>query len=126
MAPALIKPRSVLIIGGGSGIGFEAVAYLVSKTDCKVLVSTLEVTEQCENLAATYPDRLWFHQGDVTVTSDVEEAVRLAVHQMGGIDSLVYCAGLLYVETCARVDLDRVKRVFEVNVLGAITAVCPL
>jgi len=37
----------------------------------------------------------------------------------------VYCAGLLYVETCARADTERVKRVFEVNVLGAIK-VCQL
>jgi NAD(P)-dependent dehydrogenase (short-subunit alcohol dehydrogenase family) len=124
MAPICIEDRrSVLILGGGSGIGLKAVEYLLSRTDCKVVVSTLVVSRECEVLQEVNQGRVWFLQGDVTNAEDRRTAVNSSVERMGGIDSVVYSAGLLYVQRCALADLDMVKKSFEVNVFGCMAVV---
>jgi 3-oxoacyl-[acyl-carrier protein] reductase len=83
--------RVALITGGGRGIG-AATARLLAAEGARVAVSDLdeaparEVAEPLGGLAVG---------GDVSVRAEVEAMVALTIKQLGGLDILVTCAGII-------------------------------
>ncbi len=117
--------RNILLVGGGLGIGLEATKHLISTTSCSIVVFGLHISPECNTLQTAHPDRLLDIKGDVTNSEDRGKAVTLAVEKMGGIDTLVYCAGIMSpIQKIGKVDLDAFKTAFEVNVFGAVGMVC--
>lgn len=103
--------RGVLVLGGGSGIGLKAIEYLLTQTKAKVVCLSLMTTPECDALEIRYANRFWSRKGDVTKKEDFESIVELSLDKMGGaIHSMVYCAGLLYVQRCAQADMDMVRK----------------
>jgi 3-oxoacyl-[acyl-carrier protein] reductase len=85
------KDRVALVTGGGRGIG-AATARLLAAEGAKVAVSDLdevparEVADPIGGLAIAC---------DVSVRADVEAMVDRTVKQLGGLDILVTCAGII-------------------------------
>lgn len=122
--------RSVLVTGGGSGIGLgiaqELVAAGAHVTICGRGADKLSTA--AEKIAATGA----FASGgsvstvaaDVTVESDVERAVARAVETTGRLDGVVACAGGN--ETIApitQLDADAWRRTVDLNVTGTMLTV---
>lgn len=122
--------RSVLVTGGGSGIGLgiaqELVAAGAHVTICGRSADKLSTA--AEKIAATGA----FASGgsvstvaaDVTVESDVERAVARAVETTGRLDGVVACAGGN--ETIApitQLDADAWRRTVDLNVTGTMLTV---
>ncbi|MFM1724464.1 SDR family oxidoreductase [Rhodococcus sp. PAM 2766] len=122
--------RSVLVTGGGSGIGLgiaqELVAAGAHVTICGRGADKLSTA--AEKIAATGA----FASGgsvstvaaDVTVESDVERAVARAVQTTGRLDGVVACAGGN--ETIApitQLDADAWRRTVDLNVTGTMLTV---
>ncbi|WP_420879260.1 SDR family oxidoreductase [Rhodococcus sp. (in: high G+C Gram-positive bacteria)] len=122
--------RSVLVTGGGSGIGLgiaqELVAAGAHVTICGRSADKLSTA--AEKIAATGA----FASGgsvstvaaDVTVESDVERAVARAVQTTGRLDGVVACAGGN--ETIApitQLDADAWRRTVDLNVTGTMLTV---
>ncbi len=102
--------KSVLITGAGSGFG-KGTALALRERGHHVIATT-ESDEQAAALRAEIPD-LTVERIDIT-TGDVERAAQY------DIDVLINNAGAGQTGPLADVPLERVRRLFEVNVFGTL------
>jgi NAD(P)-dependent dehydrogenase (short-subunit alcohol dehydrogenase family) len=101
----------MLVTGGASGIG-HAVTTAALARGAQVAVIDLD--------PAAAPDRALRVAGDVSDDRSVSEAVQRATATLGGLDILVNNAGIGAQGNVEANPLDEWRRVFEVNVLGAV------
>lgn len=115
--------RVALVTGASSGIG-EATAIALAQEGAKVAVSARR-RDRLDDLAT----RIREAGGEVLVLEadllDVDEAQRI-VHDteahFGRLDILVNNAGVMYLEPVDSADLQRWRRMLELNVLGLIAS----
>ena len=96
--------KNIVIVGGSSGIGLAVVQNLsgenianISRTPC--------VVAGVNNLTADVTDRA---------------ALKKAFSRLSRIDALIYCAGTSMAAPVEYAEYDDYKRLFEVNLFGAI------
>ena len=102
--------KTVMITGAGSGFGKGAALALAGRGH--TVIATTETEAQAEALAAEAP-QLTVAKLDIT-TADVAKAAAW------DLDVLIDNAGAGQTGPMADVPLDRVRRLFEVNVFGTI------
>jgi NAD(P)-dependent dehydrogenase (short-subunit alcohol dehydrogenase family) len=102
--------KTVMITGAGSGFGKGASLALAARGH--TVIATTETDAQAEELRAEAP-QLMVHKLDIT-TADVDKAAAW------DIDVLINNAGAGQTGPMADVPLDRVRRLFEVNVFGTL------
>ncbi|MFD9692132.1 SDR family NAD(P)-dependent oxidoreductase [Kitasatospora sp. NPDC059146] len=116
--------KSVLITGGGSGIGRgialafagEGARVAVAGRSLGPLAETVELIERAGGKAVALT-------GDVTNGEDAARLVREVVEQFGGLDVAVNNAGVFGAAgPVADIDEDQFRWVFEVNVTGTLLA----
>lgn len=115
--------QAILIVGGGQGIGLETTKTILatSPSTTKVLVFGLHADAALSSLSKTHVGRVCTVLGDVTVAADREKAVGTCVSVFGGIDTLVYCAGIITpIERIEKVKVKDVEGAFGVNFFGAV------
>lgn len=104
----------ILVVGGGSGIGEHVTKFLLSRHGAKVAVLGLHVTEDIHQLARE--DKVRFIQGDATTPDVQKQALQLVDDYLGGLDALVVTQGVLgEIETIGDLDMEKMRRAFEVN-----------
>ncbi|MBB6345636.1 SDR family NAD(P)-dependent oxidoreductase [Nonomuraea muscovyensis] len=111
--------KSVLVTGGGSGIG-RATALAFAREGARVVVAGRgrEPLEQTVKLAEEAGGQATAITADVTRPADVERLVAGAVSAYGGLDVAVNNAGILTFGPVAEMDEADWARTFEVNVTG--------
>jgi short-subunit dehydrogenase len=114
-----IKDKIAMVTGASSGIG-RALAKLFSEKGAKVAL-VARSKEKLEALSKELPHSFAI-PADMTVKADIERAVRKLTDRFGGIDILVNNAGRGYDAPVEKIDADKFRRIFELNVLGPITA----
>jgi NAD(P)-dependent dehydrogenase (short-subunit alcohol dehydrogenase family) len=102
--------KTVMITGAGSGFGKGAALALAARGH--TVVATTETEAQCEALAAEAP-QLTVAKLDIT-TDDVADAATWE------LDVLINNAGAGQTGPMADVPIDRVRRLFDVNVFGTL------
>ena len=106
--------KTVLITGAGSGFGKLAAVMLAERGH--TVVATTETEEQAEALRAEHPE--------LTVAKlDITDADDVATIDQWDLDVLVANAGLGQTGPLAGIPIERLRRVFEVNVFGTF-AIC--
>jgi NAD(P)-dependent dehydrogenase (short-subunit alcohol dehydrogenase family) len=113
-------PQSVLITGAGSGLGCESALFLAAR-GYAVWGSVLNDAEDASLAAEAQQRRVPVRilRMDVTKPPEVEAGVRLVLEEAGRIDALVHFAGVGLRGFLEDLDLEEVRRVYEVNVFGA-------
>ena len=86
-----MKDMSVLITGGGSGIGEEAARYY-AENDAKVTICGRR-EEKIRAVAESIGPLCTWVVADVTKTADLKNIVTRCVEHGGGIDALISNAG---------------------------------
>lgn len=109
---------NVLVTGGASGIGRATVRRLVREG-----AAVFAVDRDDEGLAETVadsigPGRVETAVVDVRDEAQVAAVVDEAVARLGGIEVLVNVAGIQRTTPIETLDLDDVRALFEVNVVG--------
>lgn len=109
------QPRSVLITGGGSGIGLSAARMFHSQGDQVILTGRTEAKLQRAAESLSDADRVMTHAADVGDNGQVEGMVQAAIDRFGKIDVLVNNAGLNIKER----SLDQLSVVNWQNIIRA-------
>lgn len=119
------QPRSILLVGGGDGIGLETTLHLLlnSPSTIQLIVFGLHINGDLHQYVRAH-GRLHLLQGDVTKPADREKAIQLCLKAAGSLDCMVYCAGLITpIQRIEKADLNAVRLAYEVNVFGVIAMV---
>lgn len=113
-----VNEMSVLITGGGSGIGLGAAQHFGSRgafvtisgrREEPLLVAAEQIGARCNAVV-----------GDVTVPADRQRMVEAAVEHGGGLDALLSLAGNMYVGAIGSLEEDRLLELFHSNVVAGI------
>jgi 3-oxoacyl-[acyl-carrier protein] reductase len=118
-----IKGMSVLITGGGSGLGAGIARHFAAR-GARVTIAGRR-THKLAEVAAEIGEPCRFVTGDVTIEADrramVDNAVEHGgtVSKSGRLDVLVNNAGNMYRGPLAELDEAELRAVFDSNVIGA-------
>jgi meso-butanediol dehydrogenase/(S,S)-butanediol dehydrogenase/diacetyl reductase len=109
--------RKALVTGAASGIGLETARSLAR---AGAHVAMLDVNEPALQAAvATVGQGAHAVPVDVRSGDDVRRAVALATTELGGLDTVVICAGVIHVKPLAEVTAQDWDHTIEVNLRGA-------
>jgi NAD(P)-dependent dehydrogenase (short-subunit alcohol dehydrogenase family) len=109
--------RTVLVTGGGSGIGNGVADAIVAAGGNAMLVG-----RNADKLAAAVRDigaAVRYHPADVTNEDEVSQAVDAAAAWTGRLDGAVHCAGgSETIGPITQIDSDAWRRTVDLNVNG--------
>ncbi len=111
-----LAARRILVVGASSGIG-RAVALSATAAGAQVVFGARradrlkEAVEEAGGGTAIV--------ADVRRPDDCERLVGEAVETLGGLDVLMYCAGITSIARLVDADSEHWRRIFETNVFGA-------
>ena len=108
--------KAALVTGGAAGIG-RACARVLAEAGARVVVADVNL-EGARVTVATMDSGLAI-RCDVSDAEDVAELRRQVESEMGGVDILVNCAGIIaYTEGFRTISLAEWQRVLNVNLTG--------
>ena len=105
--------RTVIVVGGSSGIGYETALRLVGKNFAVANISRTP----CRL------DRVKNYTADVAAGDSLEKAVREAAAATENLYGLVYCAGCSMAAPIEYAEEKDYRYLFEVNYFGALRAI---
>ncbi|BBE35650.1 SDR family NAD(P)-dependent oxidoreductase [Sphingosinicella microcystinivorans] len=109
------KGMSVLITGGGSGLGEATARHLVAE-GARVTISGRRADKV--KAAAEAMGCAWV-AGDVSVAADREAMIAAALAHSGRLDALVNNAGNMYRGPIEKLEEAKLLEIFHTNVVGA-------
>ncbi len=113
--------KVVLITGGTSGIGRHT-ALLLAREGASVVAAgrNPEALASIGKELEASPGKGMSLKMDVTRDDQVKEGIAVVESRLGPVDLLINNAGVGYFRDAWEVDLERVKKVMDVNLYGAI------
>ncbi|KAF2706934.1 tyrocidine synthetase 1 [Pleomassaria siparia CBS 279.74] len=111
--------KVAIVTGASSGIG-AAVATALAKEGCHVALAARR-TDALENLKRKLVIRegkVIIHKTDVVNKEQVEALMQTATKELGPIDIVVSCAGVMYFTMMANVQTEEWDRTVDVNCKG--------
>ncbi|HRI44097.1 MAG TPA: SDR family NAD(P)-dependent oxidoreductase [Fimbriimonadaceae bacterium] len=110
--------RHAIVIGASSGIG-HALAERLAKSGCRV-AAIARRKDLLGALAEKYPDLVFVFEHDVADTETVPAVFQEAAKQLGGLDLVIYTAGVMPEVGAMEFCFEKDRAMVEVNLLGAI------
>ncbi|MDB4938082.1 MAG: Oxidoreductase, short-chain dehydrogenase/reductase family [Labilithrix sp.] len=114
-------PKTVLVTGASSGIG-RALAVELARRGAHVMAAARrepELTKLCAEIAAS-GGKASFTVCDVADPKAAAELVRSTDRELGSLDMVISNAGVGGSTHSARLDVESVSRMIDINVRGAI------
>jgi NADP-dependent 3-hydroxy acid dehydrogenase YdfG len=119
----VLRDRVVVVTGASSGIG-AAVAKTLSGEGAKVALAARREDALLGVRAGLKADAgSLVHPTDVTDLGQVQALVERAEAELGPVDALVNCAGVMYYTLMKNVRAEEWERTVEVNCKGALNCV---
>ncbi|NLT31075.1 MAG: SDR family oxidoreductase [Propionibacterium sp.] len=110
--------RRVLITGAASGIG-RATTLRLAEEGAEIFALDMSAEGLAETASSVGdPTRISTRVVDITDAEAVREAVAEAIGTMGHIDVLLNIAGIHMMTPLHHLDVDVMRKMFEVNVIG--------
>jgi len=112
-----LQGKTVLVTGGGTGIGLGG-AVALAQAGCRVAIAGRRA-DTLEQAAANAEGKLLHHTVDVADRNSVEQLFAWANEQFGSIDILVNSAGInIKTRTMTTMTPDQWDQVIQVNATG--------
>lgn len=112
-----VSSMSVLITGGGSGLGAGTARHFAER-GARVTICGRRL-DKIEAVAREIGPNVKGVQADITDAADRARLVETAVAHGGGLDALVNNAGNMYRDPVDALDEDKLRQVFNSNVIAA-------
>lgn len=120
--------RHAVVIGASSGIG-EAIARRLADSGARVALVARRADEleriADEINAGSGPGRAFFRVHDVTHTLEVPELFQEIARELGGLDLVVYAAGMMHSVDFDEFDPAKDLAMIDVNLRGAVAWLDP-
>jgi len=119
-----LRDRTAIVTGASTGIGRET-ARLLARAGANVVLAArnAEALAQVAQELQPYRGRSLAVPTDVTDSEAVEAMVKTAAEEFGSVDILLNNAGLGLYAGLAEGSMENVRRLFEVNVFGALNCI---
>lgn len=116
-----LSGKRIIVTGGGSGIGAET-CRLFAALGAHVMIADLKI-EAADAVAerlngGTFRGRGVAQRLDVTDPASCKSCVEAAGRELGGVDVLFNCAGIVVPDGPDGATVDAFRRMWEVNTLG--------
>jgi short-subunit dehydrogenase len=109
--------KSVIVVGGSSGIGAE-IARQLAGAGARVAILARR-TDELESVARSSPERLRPYPHDTRQTEAAPGLFERIEDDLGGVDTLVYAAGVMPAIARNEYAFEKDRETIAVNVLGA-------
>lgn len=106
----------VIVVGGSSGIGAELVRQLVARGDVVASVSRRGANMEHPKGGGT----VMGYAHDVTQTAEVPDLFQAITKDLGGLDAVIYVAGVMPEVGPDEFDFDKDRAMIDVNFTGAV------
>ncbi|KAL4808040.1 hypothetical protein BDV18DRAFT_95617 [Aspergillus unguis] len=118
-----LSGKVAVVTGASSGIG-AAVATALAREGAHVALGArrLDALESLKSKLSTYGGKVAIAKTDVTNKSQVETLVKTATEELGPVDILVACAGVMYFTMMANTQTDEWERTVDVNCKGILNS----
>lgn len=110
--------QRVIVVGASSGIG-EALATQLAQSGSDVAIVARR-QEELERVAKAAGGKVHAFAHDVRALDDVPELFEKIVKELGGLDAVIYAAGVMHKVEEGEYSFEKDREMIEVNVLGAI------
>lgn len=119
MRKSILTGRVAVVTGASSGIG-AAVAAALSREGCHLALAArrTEALESLKRRLTVREGKIIIQGTDVTQKEQVETLLRRTENELGPVDILVSCAGVMYFTLMANVQIDEWERTVDVNCKG--------
>lgn len=114
-------PQKVLIIGASSGMGAALAKLYARRGDTVAMVARRqdELDKLARRVNEKRPGSALTFAHDVTNFSEIPGLFQQIVRDLGGLDTIIYCAGAMPKVAANEYAFEKDKLVFDTNVLGA-------
>lgn len=114
-----LSGRVAVVTGASSGIG-AAVAVALAREGCHVALAArrLDALEAVKRRLVVREGKVIIRKTDVTSKQQVDELLQAANDELGPVDILVSCAGVMYFTMMANTQMDEWERTVDVNCKG--------
>ncbi|KAI8631362.1 enterobactin synthetase component F [Xylariaceae sp. FL1651] len=111
--------RVAVITGASSGIGAAVAMALVQEgAHIAIAARRADSLATVKSKLSAFGSKVFVHKTDVTDRSQVESLVRETAKQLGPVDILVSCAGVMYYTMMANAQTEEWERTVDVNCKG--------
>lgn len=112
-----VAMKKVIVVGASSGIG-AAVAKELAAAGAQVAILARR-QDELNLVAATSPESFKSYVHDVAAFDEVPALFERIVADLGGVDTLVYAAGVMPTFAEGEYNFDKDRLMIDVNLLGA-------
>jgi len=128
--PTTASWRQAIVVGASSGLG-ASIAHQLAAAGTRVALvarrpAELETVAHAIAEATGDPARAVVFPHDVTAGHEVPELLQRICHAIGGLDLLVYAAGVMPRIGADEYDLEKDRAIIDVNVVGAMAWINPV
>ena len=109
--------QTAIVVGASAGIGAELTKQLAQ--DGTKVAAVARRLDRLEGIAAGFPGLVLPYGHDVTNTGEAAELFQRITDDLGGLDLVIYCAGVMPDVGPHEYDTAKDVAIFETNVLGA-------
>lgn len=113
-----MKYQRAIVIGASSGLGAELVSQL-AQSGCQV-VAVARREDRLNEASQKHPGLVRTVVHDVTNTGDIPEKFQQACTSLGGLDLLIYAAGVMPTVELDEYDFDKDNAMLQTNLVGAV------
>ncbi len=110
---------NIIVTGVTSGIGLGLSTALLEK-DCTILGIGRDISKLQRQINLESNKQFFFESFDLSDLGGIEELINNFISAHGKIDGFVHCAGIEETIPLSMYKVDKVRRIYEINVFAAI------
>lgn len=115
--------KKIIIVGASSGIGAALAELLLKQGHRVALVARRE--QKLHQVAQAQSENAIIYSHDVAETSQAASVFQQAVDEMGGLDEIYFCAGIMPAVEIDEYNTNKDSQIMQINTLGAIAWLNP-